>query len=129
MAATTTPSTTVPARVARILCIQLLLVTRSPGHDGNARSEARRVADLRRVTVAERVEVLDEVAGDVALVGHRIVTGALGAVAVPAPTRDVEHREVGHREDVVAAALEGARRGHEDRDDAGVAGGEVREAR
>src|SRR4051794_7654143 len=123
----------VPSRVARILRVACTEVLLSAGHDRNTGPEGAQVTRLRAAARVEGLDVLDEVADDVAgvVVRHRIVAVALAwvveALALRGPPRDVERREVGHGHGGAAVPAERTERRQHDLQDPGVARIEVRE--
>src|SRR4051812_49120816 len=123
----------VPSRVARILRVACTEVLLSAGHDRNTGPEGVQVARRRAAARVEGLDVLDEVADDVAgvVIGHRVVPVALTwvveALPLPGPARHVERGEVGHGHSRASVAAEGAERRQHDLQDPRVARIEVRE--
>src|SRR3954447_25773806 len=105
----------------------------SAGHHRNTGPEGAQVARLRAAARVEGLDVLDEVADDVAgvVVGHRVVPVALAwvveALPLPGPPRDVERREVGHGHGGAAVPTERTERRQHDLQNPRVARIEVRE--
>src|SRR5919199_5325343 len=116
----------VPSRVERILRVACMVCAPSARHDHNTGAAGVHIARRRAAARVERLDVLDEVADDVAgvVVWHGVVAVALAgvveALALAGPARDVEGREVGDGHRGAAAAAERAVRGEEDLRDARV---------
>src|SRR3954447_9488366 len=110
----------VPCLVERILRAACMVVSLLPGHGRNTGAEGIDVTRRGAPARVERLDVLDEVADDVAgvVVGHGVVPVALARVREPAagrgPARHVEGREAGDGDGGRAAAVEGAERRQED---------------
>src|SRR4051812_3334433 len=124
-ASTAKPS--VPWRVESNFLVACMDSFPSAGHDGDAAAKRRAVARSAAGAGVERVDVLDEVADDVALVLDGVVALVLARAAVPAG--EVERGEADDGKACVAAAGERAERRQDELDDAGVAGRDVRVAR
>src|SRR5205823_70158 len=99
----------------------------------NAAAERVRIARLRAARVAERLDVLDEVADDEAGIGRvvaaglsRLVTG-IGVVPLSRVAGDVEVGEVDHGDDRAAAPAEAPEWSEEQGDDARISGRDVGE--
>src|SRR5687768_1276773 len=86
----------VPCRVERILRAACMVVALLPGHGRNTGADGVHVTCRAAAARVERVDVLDEVADDVAgvVVGHGVVAVALARVREPTagsgPARHVE---------------------------------------
>src|SRR5215208_4606603 len=131
-AAATAAKPSVPCLVERILRAACMVVQLLPGHGGNTGAEGVHVTWRGAAARVERVDVLDEVADDVARVAvrDRVVAVALARVREPAarggPAGHVEGREARDGDGGRAAAAEGAEWGQEHLDGPRVVGGQVR---
>src|SRR6266487_3525072 len=116
-ASTARPS--VPWRVDNNFLVACMAVPSSAAHDRDAGSERVRVTGRRAGPGAERLDVLDEMADDVAgvVVGHGVVAVALArvveALPLPGPSGHVERGEALHWHRRAAAAVERAVRRQE----------------
>src|SRR5919206_2886585 len=99
----TTARASVPWRVDSSFLVRCMAVPSSAAHHRDTRSESVRVAGGGAGARAERLDVLDEVADDVAgvVVWHRVVAVALARVveSLPraGPPGHIERGEVRHR--------------------------------
>src|SRR4051812_37928568 len=111
-AAATAAKPSVPCRVESILRAACMVGSLLPGHGGNTGAEGIHVTCRGAAACVERLDVLDEVADDVArvVVGHGVVAVALARIREAAargrPAGDVEGREAGDRDGRRAAAAE-----------------------